>query len=113
MTEPWLDRWREGRTGWHEPSGNRNLKAHWRLSGRRVLVPLCGKTPDLLWLEKQGNAVVGVELSDIAALAFFAEELQSYWPGLRRYASIDDTVNAPPKFLAAGLARMGEVVWIR
>ena len=73
MNESWLERWRIGRTGWHEPEGNRNLRAHWSPTGRRVLVPLCGKTPDLLWLEARGNEVVGVELSEIAVEAFFAE----------------------------------------
>lgn len=78
MNESWLERWRIGRTGWHEPEGNRNLHAHWSLSGRRVLVPLCGKTPDLLWLEARGNEVVGVELSEIAVEAFFAENNLDY-----------------------------------
>jgi len=38
-----------------------------------VLVPLCGKSADLEWLVVQGHEVVGVELSEIAAQAFFAE----------------------------------------
>ena len=205
MNEDWLERWQIGRTGWHEPDGNRNLQQHWTHSGRRVLVPLCGKTPDLLWLEARGNAVVGVELSEIAVLGFFednkldyeavdgdlpgwratdrdvtlycgdffefrsqsfdahydrgalvalAPELRSryarhvasllsddaqqfvvtleydqaicdgppfamtedevlgHWPGLRRHASVDDTANAPPKFLEAGLQQMHEVIWM-
>ena len=204
MTEPWLERWREGRIGWHEGAGNRNLQAHWQSSGRRVLVPLCGKTRDLLWLEQQGNEVVGVEVSEIAITSFFdendlefervdgslpgyravnrcvtlycgdffefrdsvfdahydrgalvaltaaervryarhastlltsdaeqfvitveydqsvcdgppfsisAEEILGYWPSLERHAVIDDTENAPPKFLDAGLDCMHEVVW--
>ena len=73
MEEPGLERWEVGRIGWHEPSGNRNLQAHWRWSGKRVLVPMCGKTRDLVWLEEQGNEVVGIELSKIAILAFFEE----------------------------------------
>lgn len=73
MTESWLERWEEGRIGWHEAAGNASLRKHWRAGDKRVLVPLCGKTPDLLWLEEQGNKVVGVELSDIAARAFFDE----------------------------------------
>ena len=73
MTESWLERWREGHIGWHEEHGNAGLKKHWRASGKRVLVPMCGKTVDMLWLEEQGNSVVGVELSDIAARAFFRE----------------------------------------
>lgn len=204
MDEPWLERWQEGRTGWHEAEGNRNLKAHWDASGRRVLVPLCGKTQDMLWLEAQGNEVVGIELAEMAIVGFFEDnglayerrdgrlveyraldrrirlycgdffefrsesfdahydrgalgalpadvrpryarhtssllsadaeqfvitveydqrvcdgppfsiserEILGYWPTLYRHASIDDTANAPPKFLEAGLDRMHEVVW--
>lgn len=73
MSEPWLERWEEGRIGWHEAGGNAGLRKHWNAVDKRVLVPLCGKTPDLLWLEEQGNQVVGVELSEIAARAFFDE----------------------------------------
>jgi thiopurine S-methyltransferase len=73
MTEQWLERWRIGRTGWHEATGNRSLQQHWAASGKRVLVPLCGKTQDLIWLERQGNEVIGVELSDVAVKAFFDE----------------------------------------
>jgi len=73
MTEAWLERWQEGRIGWHEADGNASLRKHWAASGKRVLVPLCGKTQDLIWLEHQGNEVVGVELSEIAVKAFFGE----------------------------------------
>jgi thiopurine S-methyltransferase len=73
MNKHWLERWQEGRIGWHEAEGNRSLRKHWTASGKRVLVPLCGKTRDLIWLEHQGNEVVGVELSEIAIEAFFEE----------------------------------------
>jgi len=69
----WHLRWVEGRIGWHEASGNALLQKHWRSNGRRVLVPLCGKSADMVWLAQQGNAVVGVELSPIGVDAFFAE----------------------------------------
>lgn len=73
MSEPWLDRWAEGRIGWHQPGGNCSLKKHWPYNGRRVLVPMCGKSVDLVWLEAQGNEVIGVELSEFAVRAFFDE----------------------------------------
>lgn len=73
MNENWLERWRQKRTGWHEADGNRSLRRHWRGSGLRVLVPLCGKSVDMLWLAKKGNDVTGVEVSDIAAREFFAD----------------------------------------
>ena len=70
----WHDRWAKGRTGWHETEGNAGLRAHWRFDAERVLVPLCGKTPDLVWLAERGHDVVGVELSDIAIRDFFTEQ---------------------------------------
>jgi thiopurine S-methyltransferase len=78
VNEPWLERWQEGRTGWHEVDGNAGLKKHWRGSGRTVLVPLCGKSVDLRWLAERGNRVVGVELSAIAVEAFFEEQGLTY-----------------------------------
>lgn len=204
MAEAWLERWQEGRIGWHEDAGNASLRKHWRASGRTVLVPLCGKSVDLVWLAAQGNRVIGVELSQIAVEAFFAEqqldfkitdgalrrfdataaditiycgdfmelddvrcdahydrgalvaltselrpgyaahvrslltddaeqlvitlgydqavangppfsigddEVLGYWPRLERVDRYDDTPNAPPKFLDAGLTEIVETVW--
>ncbi len=78
MNDGWLERWQVGRIGWHEADGNRSLRKYWEASGRRVLVPLCGKSKDLLWLAGEGNEVVGVELSEIAAKAFFEENGVAY-----------------------------------
>jgi thiopurine S-methyltransferase len=92
MTESWLERWREGRIGWHEENGNASLRKHWQASGKHVLVPMCGKTVDMLWLEEQGNSVVGVELSEIAARAFFQENGLRYTveeDGLAAYTAED------------------------
>jgi len=212
MSENWLERWEKGRTGWHEEDGNAGLKAHWPslrpVANRksRVLVPLCGKTPDLVWLAEQGHEVVGIELSEIAIRQLFAEhnlayrleegehldrysadeisltlycgdyfdfrdkpfdalfdrgslvalpeamrltyiehtknllhpgatkmvitleydqavtpgppfsvlpeELTASWPDLHRVAEFDDIDNCPPKFRAAGLKTIHEVVWL-
>lgn len=73
MNKSWLERWQEGRIGWHETDGNRSLKRYWRGDGLRVLVPLCGKSVDMLWLARQGNRVTGVEVSEIAAREFFSD----------------------------------------
>ena len=80
MTEAWLERWEQGRIGWHEPDGNANLKRHWPDldNGSRVLVPFCGKTCDLIWLANRGLDIVGVELSQIAVEAFFTEHGLKY-----------------------------------
>jgi thiopurine S-methyltransferase len=78
VTQQWLERWQEGRTGWHEEEGNASLKKHWQGSGHTVLVPLCGKSVDLVWIAAQGNRVIGVELSEIAVEAFFEEQQMTY-----------------------------------
>lgn len=80
MQEHWLERWRESRTGWHEVHGSELLRRYWPElpPGSSVLVPMCGKTVDLLWLAGKGHSVVGVELSPIAARAFFAENALAY-----------------------------------
>lgn len=94
MMEPWLERWQEGRIGWHEASGNAGLQRFWNASNRRVLVPLCGKSVDLLWLESQGNEVTGVELSPLAARAFFEENKIDYeFAGDGRYRAVDRAIS--------------------
>ncbi len=71
----WLERWQEGRIGFHRAAANPRLVEHHKALGDaiRVLVPLCGKSVDLEWLVVQGFEVVGIELSELAAQAFFAE----------------------------------------
>ncbi|HJP98007.1 MAG TPA: thiopurine S-methyltransferase [Rhodanobacteraceae bacterium] len=75
--EYWLKRWQEGRTGWHHDKPMPLLVEHWPAldvpRGARVLVPLCGKSQDMLWLACQGIRVLGVELSGIAIESFLAE----------------------------------------
>lgn len=95
MLDSWIKRWQEGRIGWHEADGSVLLRRHWpRLTrGSRVLVPLCGKTLDMLWLAGQGMAVTGVEISEIAVQDFFTENDLEYrkttGDGLTRYAATD------------------------
>lgn len=75
--EFWHQRWQCGEIGWHSATINRHLNDHWPRLGvattARVLVPLCGKSLDLLWLAARGHRVLGVELSPIAVEAFFRE----------------------------------------
>jgi thiopurine S-methyltransferase len=203
-----LSQWEKGNTGWHQENGNTALRKFWPqlAPGSRVLVPLCGKSTDLLWLAKQDYAVTGVELSEIAVRAFFdeadiqfeiseqgelkwfrnleyhltivcgdyfqfldkpydalydraslvalarqkrptyiqhtnnllkpgaakllltleydqsrvagppfsilADEVKSYWPGLRRVGDRSACTNIPAKFRDAGMSEMVEAVWV-
>src|SRR5690348_16253628 len=74
----WLQRWQEGRTGWHRDAVMPLLEQHWPAlgvpHGTRVLVPLCGKSLDMAWLASQGLRVRGVELSPLAIETFFTEQ---------------------------------------
>ena len=49
------------------------LIKHFSISHQTVLVPLCGKSKDMLWLRDKGHTVIGVELSSIACESFFEE----------------------------------------
>ena len=59
-SEFWLERWREDRIGFHEGEINRYLMRWWPELGlapdARVLVPLCGKAHDMLWLVDRGHS---------------------------------------------------------
>lgn len=73
----WQERWQRGEIGFHKASINPLLQQWWprlSLSGTEsVLVPLCGKSLDLLWLRQAGHPVIGVELARSALEAFDAE----------------------------------------
>jgi len=73
----WLAMWENQQTDFHQPLVNRHLQEYWhRLkvpNMGRVLVPLCGKSNDLLWLAARGFEVIGIELSSLAVKAFFKE----------------------------------------
>lgn len=79
-TKFWIERWKQRQIGFHQAEVNPLLKANWdKLAlpvGSTVLVPLCGKSLDLLWLAAQGYRVIGVELSEIAVSEFFLADGQ-------------------------------------
>lgn len=74
----WNKRWADNQIGFHQSKVNSYLQAHWPQlglpAGSRVLVPLCGKSLDLLWLAAQGHRVVGIELTERAVMDFFHEQ---------------------------------------
>jgi len=76
----WHQRWRDNLIGFHQADINPHLQDFWPRLGLGpddpVLVPLCGKSRDMLWLAER-QPVLGVELSPIAVQAFFRE---AGWP---------------------------------
>ena len=73
----WHARWQQDQIGFHQQDINMHLQDYWPLadvrSGSGVLVPLCGKSRDMLWLLSRGYRVLGVEISPIAVQGFFEE----------------------------------------
>ena len=73
----WHERWENNLIGFHLDEVHPHLRDHWDSlavkPGGRVLVPLCGKSLDLIWLADQGYEVIGVEISPVAVKNFFAE----------------------------------------
>jgi thiopurine S-methyltransferase len=73
----WLSRWQKGDIKFHQLDINPYLLKYYPLlalePNNTILVPLCGKTQDMLWLQQQQLRVVGVELSDQACSDFFKE----------------------------------------
>lgn len=72
----WHERWSDGRIGFHEGRPNAFLARHVEVLGPppgAVLVPLAGKSQDLVFLASKGYSVIGIELSPKAVADFFAE----------------------------------------
>ncbi|MGO4998384.1 thiopurine S-methyltransferase [Oceanisphaera sp. W20_SRM_FM3] len=75
--EFWHQRWQTARIGFHREQINAQLTQEWPTLAlakpSQVLVPLCGKSKDMLWLAERGHKVSGFELSPLAVADFFAE----------------------------------------
>lgn len=73
----WHERWQQNQIGFHRQDIHAALHQQWTkldiMPGSRVMVPMCGKSNDLLWLLNQGYQVLGIELSPLAVEAFFTE----------------------------------------
>ena len=73
----WRQRWEKNEIGFHESKPNPLLATHFHelsiAKGRRVFVPLCGKTLDISWLLSCGYRVAGAELSQLAIEQLFME----------------------------------------
>lgn len=76
----WLDRWQTGRIGFHQEGVDPKLIEFWPTlpQNSRVLVPLCGKSNDMIWLAEQGYQVTGVELSPLAVIQFLGDNDLAY-----------------------------------
>lgn len=91
----WADAWERGDIGFHQSTTNDFLRRFgplvWGMNPGRVLVPLCGKSLDMVHLAETANAVVGVEFVEQAVQEFFAE---------RELTAV--VTSTPPKTYTAG-----------
>ena len=73
----WHERWEKKEIAFHEGKPNSFLVKYFSelslANGRRVFVPLCGKTRDISWLLSKGYRVAGAELSQIAIEELFMD----------------------------------------
>lgn len=70
----WIQKWQTGETRFHQSKFHRALEKYaMRFQTGTILVPLCGKSLDMLFLASHGLKVIGVELSPIACRDFFIE----------------------------------------
>ena len=75
--DEWGARWRDGKIGFHQSKVSSALEEYadevFGSDPGRVLVPLCGKTLDMVFLAERANTVVGIEYVEQAVQEFFAE----------------------------------------
>jgi len=75
--EFWHERWSRGEIGFHQHDYNSHMQTfieRLRIKpGANVLVPLCGKSRDMIWLLERGFRVTGIEISPRAVDEFFAD----------------------------------------
>lgn len=80
----WKQRWADQQIGFHLDQVNPNLSQYWSeiavAHGQQVLVPLCGKSLDMVWLAAQGCRVMGVECSEQALQQFIDEQQLAVTP---------------------------------
>ncbi len=73
----WIEKWNQGQIGFHQNKYQDKLVKYFPLfqpkAGQKVLVPLCGKSKDMIWLHEQRLQVHGIELHEGAVKAFFEE----------------------------------------
>lgn len=70
----WLQKWQDNEIRFHQSKYHPSLtKYAVQFSSGTILVPLCGKSLDMLYLASRGQHVIGVELSPIACRDFFVE----------------------------------------
>ncbi len=82
------------------------------IENTNILVPLCGKTVDMMYLSQYANKVIGVEIVEEAILQFFQENNLSYeMPNDETYISGNITI-LRKDFMKLTKAEIGQIDWV-
>lgn len=86
----WFDSWEQGgsKTSFHRPDLHPYVTEYCTpefLAGKRILIPLCGKTNEIAWFQQYADHVIGVELVQTAIQQYFDEHPQAYTKDGNRY----------------------------
>ena len=74
QSDYWIQQWRDNKINFHQNSFEPFLEKHFpEMKPTTVLIPMCGKSKDILFFAQRGHQVIGVEVSELACDAFFSE----------------------------------------
>jgi len=79
--EFWSQVWEEGSIRFHQPNYNSEMVKYFNdidLKGKSVLIPLAGKTKDILFFLEKGAHVTAIEFCEPAVVSFFEENNLPY-----------------------------------
>ena len=113
----WLKSWELGgfHTSFHRKDIHPFVIEHMTpeaIEGKTILVPLCGKTIDMLYLAQYARKVIGVEIAEDAIQQFFYEnQLEVTHPDDTTYVSGNITI-LRRSFMELHPADLGEIDWI-
>jgi thiopurine S-methyltransferase len=113
----WFKSWELG--GFHTSFHRRDIHPYVleylnpeEIENKNILVPLCGKTVDMMYLSQYANRVIGVEIVEEAILQFFAENNLKYEkPDAETYISGNITI-LQKDFMALTKEDIGTIDWI-
>ena len=97
QAEFWHQRWQAGEIGFHKHEYNAHMTRFIDLlgieQGDNILVPLCGKSLDMIWLRDQKFNVTGIEISPIATSVYRQLHVKMpNWASLR-HKEVDNLVS--------------------
>ncbi|MFD1142717.1 thiopurine S-methyltransferase [Larkinella insperata] len=91
----WADSWGRSNTRFHRQDVHPYVLKHltpFALMEKSILVPLCGRSLDLVYFSQFAERVVGVEQNESIILQFFAENQLAYEKVGERYISNNLTI---------------------